>query len=94
MRKYPLQASLAEQCGTAIENARMYERQYREIQYLKTMEEISKTISSTLDIREVLDMIVKKIPAIMKTKAATIRLLDPAGRKLELVAAMASVRSI
>lgn len=80
-------ASLAEQCGTAIENARMYERQYREIQYLKTMEEISKTISSTLDIREVLEMIVKKIPAIMKTKAATIRLLDLSGRKLELVAA-------
>ena len=80
-------ASLAEQCGTAIENARMYERQYREIRYLKTMEEISKTISSTLDIHEVLDMIVKKIPAIMKTKAATIRLLDSSGRKLELVAA-------
>ena len=80
-------ASLAEQCGTAIENARMYERQYREIRYLKTMEEISKTISSTLDINKVLDMIVKKIPLIMKTKAATIRLLDPSGRKLELAAA-------
>ncbi len=73
-------ASLAEQCGTAIENARMYERQYREVRYLKTMEEISKTISSTLDINEVLDMIVKKIPLIMKTKAATIRLLDPSGQ--------------
>ncbi len=79
-------ASLAEQCGTAIENARMYERQYREIRYLKTMEEVSRTISSTLDIHEVLDMIVKKIPSIMKTKAATIRLLDSPGRKLELVA--------
>jgi PAS domain S-box-containing protein len=80
-------ASLAEQCGTAIENARMYERQYREVRYLKTMEEISKTISSTLDIHKVLDMIVKKIPSIMKTKAATIRLLDSSGKKLELVAA-------
>ena len=80
-------ASLAEQCGTAIENARMYERQYREVQYLKTMEEVSRTISSTLDIHKVLDTIVKKIPSIMKTKAATIRLLDSSGRKLELVAA-------
>lgn len=79
-------ASLAEQCGTAIENARMYERQYREVRYLKTMEEISRTISSTLDIHAVLDMIVKKIPSIMKTKAATIRLLDPSGSTLELVA--------
>jgi PAS domain S-box-containing protein len=80
-------ASLAEQCGTAIENARMYERQYREIQYLKTMEEIAKAISSTPDMREVLDMIVKKIPSILKTKAATIRLLDRSGKKLELAAA-------
>ena len=79
-------ASLAAQCGTAIENARMYERQYREIKYLKAIQEVSKTISSTLDIREVLDMIVKKIPSIMNTKAATIRLLDSTGKKLELVA--------
>lgn len=79
-------ASLAEQCGTAIENARMYERQYREIKFLKAIQEVSKTISSTLDIREVLDLIVKKIPEIMNTKAATIRLLDSTGKKLELVA--------
>ena len=80
-------ASLAEQCGTAIENARMYERQYREVQYLKTMEEISKVIISTIDTQKVRDLIVKRIPMIMKTKAATIRLLDASGRKLELVAA-------
>jgi PAS domain S-box-containing protein len=80
-------ASLAEQCGTAIENARMYERQYREVQYLKTMEEISKVIISTIDTQKVLDLIVKRIPMIMKTKAATIRLLDASGKKLELVAA-------
>lgn len=80
-------ASLAEQCGTAIENARMYERQYREIRYLKAMQEVSRTISSVSDIREVLDLIVQKIPEIMNTKAATIRLLDRTGKKLELVAA-------
>ena len=51
------------------------------------MEEITRAISSTRDIHEVLDMIVKKIPSIMKTKAATIRLLDISGKKLELVAA-------
>jgi GAF domain-containing protein len=80
-------ASLAEQCGTAIENARMYELQYREMQYLKAIQEVSKTISSMLDIQDVLAMIVRKIPEIMQTKAATIRLLDSSGRKLELAAA-------
>lgn len=79
-------SSLAEQCGTAIENARMYERQYREIKYLKAIQDISKAISSTLNVREVLAMIVKMIPGIMNTKAATIRLLDSSGKKLELVA--------
>ncbi len=79
-------ASLAKQCGTAIENARLYEGQYREIQYLKTIQQVSRAISSTLNVREVLDMIVEKIPQIMNTKAATIRLLDDTGKKLELVA--------
>jgi PAS domain S-box-containing protein len=80
-------AALAEQCGTAIENARMYEKLDKEVQYLKAIQEVSKMVSSTLDIHEVLGMIVRKIPEIMNTKAATIRLLDPSGRKLDLVAA-------
>ncbi len=80
-------ASLAEQCGTAIENARIYEKLNREVQYLTAIQEVSKMVSSTLDISEVLGMIVRKIPEIMNTKAATIRLLDPSGMKLELVAA-------
>jgi PAS domain S-box-containing protein len=80
-------ASLAEQCGTAIENARMYEKLNKEVQYLKAIQEVSKMVSSTLDMNEVLGMIVRKIPEIMNTQAATIRLLDPSGRKLDLVAA-------
>ncbi|MDA8431925.1 MAG: GAF domain-containing protein [Nitrospiraceae bacterium] len=80
-------ASLAEQCGTAIENARMYELQCREMQYLKAIQEVSKAVSSTLDIQEILPLIVRKIPEIMQAKAATIRLLDETGKKLELAAA-------
>jgi PAS domain S-box-containing protein len=80
-------ASLAEQCGTAIENARMYEKLNKEVQYLKAIQEVSKMVSSTLDMNEVLGMIVQKIPEIMKTQAATIRLLDPSRKKLDLVAA-------
>ena len=79
-------ASLAKQCGAAIENARLYEGQYKEIKYLKTIQEVSRAISSTLNVRQVLDMIVQKMPQIMNTKAATIRLLDESGKKLELVA--------
>lgn len=79
-------SSLAEQCGTAIQNARMYEQQYREIRYLKALQEVSRMISTAADFRAVLDLVVKKIPEIMNTRAATIRLLDKNGKKLELVA--------
>lgn len=79
-------ASLAEQCGTAIDNARMYERKYRETVYLKALQEISKAISSAMTLQEILDLIVRKIAEAMKVEAATIRLLDADKKRLDLVA--------
>ncbi|MCL5022164.1 MAG: GAF domain-containing protein [Nitrospirae bacterium] len=91
-RRYSLQeidfaAALAEQCGTAIENARMYERQYKEAKYLKALQEIAGAVSSFQSVREVMDLIVKRIASAMGADAATIRLLDPQRKRLELVAA-------
>ncbi len=80
-------AALAEQCGTAIENARMYERQDKETKYLKALQDIAKAASSLLDTREVMDLIVRRIADAMDADAATIRLLDVRLKKLELVAA-------
>lgn len=79
-------AALAEQCGTAIENARMYERQYKEAKYLRALQDISKAVSSTLNVQEIMDLIVRRIANAMNTDAATIRLLDPSRQRLELVA--------
>jgi two-component system, NtrC family, sensor kinase len=80
-------AALAEQCGVAIENARIYEEQNRQIRYLKSLEEIGKVINSTFQLQEVLDFIVGKIPDVMDLKGCTIRLLDPVKGHLDLVAA-------
>ena len=80
-------AALAEQCGIAIENARVYEEQNRQIRYLKSLEEIGKVINSTFQLQEVLDFIVAKIPEVMNLKGCTIRLLDPVKGHLDLVAA-------
>jgi signal transduction protein with GAF and PtsI domain len=80
-------SALAEQCGTAIDNARMYERQYKEAKYLLALQDIAKAVSSTLSVQEVMDLIVKQIAAAMNTDASTIRLLDPSRKQLELVAA-------
>jgi len=80
-------AALAEQCGIAIENARIYEEQNRQIRYLKSLEEIGKALNSTFQLQEVLNFIVGKVPEVMKLKGCTIRLFDPVKGHLNLVAA-------
>jgi GAF domain-containing protein len=80
--------AIAEQAAIAINNARMFEtRISKEKEYLRVFEEVTKAVSSTLSLEEVLNMIVKKLPEVMRLKAATIRLLDDTGSKLNLVAA-------
>lgn len=80
-------AALAKQCGIAIGNARIYEEQKRQIQYLKSLEEIGKAINSTLNLQEVLDFIVSRLPEVMNLKGCTIRLFAPGRDHLNLVAA-------
>lgn len=81
-------AAIAEQAAIAIMNARHFEKSVsREREYLDIFKAVTKTISSTLNVKEVLDTVVRMIPAVMRLKAATIRLLDDTGQKLVLVAA-------
>lgn len=55
--------------------------------YLRSFMEISKILSSTLAVDEILDQIVRQIIEVMGLKGATIRLIDPKTNSLELVAA-------
>lgn len=80
-------SALAEQCGIAIENARAYQDQEQQIQYLKSLAEIGRVLNSTRELQAVLDFIVAKLPKVMTLKGCTIRLLDPEKGHLELVAA-------
>lgn len=80
--------AIAEQAAIAIINARTFETTVsRAKEYLRVFEEVTKAVSSTLRLNEVLNLIVKKLPEVMNLKAATIRLLDATGQKLELAAA-------
>jgi PAS domain S-box-containing protein len=80
-------ASLAEQCGIAILNAQSFEQEItREKEYLRVFEEITKTVSSSLDVKEVLNMIVRKIPEVMGLKGSMLRLINKEKKQLELVA--------
>lgn len=79
--------AIAEQAAIAIINARTYELSLSKArQYLKVFEEVTKAVTSKLELKEVLDTIVKKLPSVMNVKAATIRLLNKQESKLMLVA--------
>ena len=80
--------AIAEQAAIAIMNAREFESTVsRAKEYLRAFEVVTKAVSSSLRLNEVLNLIVRKLPEVMNLKGATIRLLDESSRKLELVAA-------
>ena len=80
-------AALAEQCGIAIENARIYDQQQRQLTYFKAVCEISKAIGETRQLDTILDLIVTTLPKVMDVKACTVRLIESTKGKLELKAA-------
>jgi GAF domain-containing protein len=79
--------ALAEQCGIAIENARIYEEQNRQLNYFKAILEIGRKINATRKLDEILNLIVTQLTRVMDLKACTIRLIAENSRKLELKAA-------
>jgi signal transduction protein with GAF and PtsI domain len=78
--------ALAEVGAIAIENAKMYEKIKRDYETLMSFREAVKAVNSTLDLRAVLDVLVKNMVQALQLKASAIRLLDPKKQTLELVA--------
>ena len=79
--------SLAEQIGIAITNSRLFQEQQNQLTFFKELRAISRMVNSTLDLDQVLKSIVDLLPRIMGLKGCTIRLVDAATNRLELVAA-------
>jgi len=79
--------SLAEQVGIALSRTRMFEEMASQVKFLEALRLISKLVNSTLDLDRILTSIVERLPTILAVKACTIRLLQPATNRLELVAA-------
>jgi GAF domain-containing protein len=79
--------ALGEQCGIAIENARIFNELQTQLNYFKVIHEISKEINATYELDKILDLIVTRLPAVMNLKAATIRLIETQDGKLKLKAA-------
>ncbi len=77
-------SSLAEQGGLAIENARLYEQKCQELQYLRAITEVSRAVGSTLEVPQILDLIVKRAIQVLGVKGCSLGLLNPHTKQLEL----------
>jgi signal transduction protein with GAF and PtsI domain len=58
----------------------------RSLDFFRALHEVTRTILSTLDSGEVMDLIIEKVIAIMRIKACAIRLINQTTRELELLA--------
>jgi len=58
----------------------------KSLEYFRALHDIARAILSTLDSRQVIDLLIGKVLAIMKVKACSLRLVNETTRELELVA--------
>jgi len=86
MEEVDFACAVAEIGAQAIANAQMYEARIRELNFLKGLLEVSKAINSALDVKKVLQLLVKTATTALDIKAAAVRLLDEKRQQLELVA--------
>lgn len=56
------------------------------LEYFRMLHEITRAILSTLDSRQVIDLMIDKVITLMKVKACSLRLIDETTRELNLIA--------
>ncbi len=66
---------------------RLQRRLSRAYQRIQTLYDVTRTVSSTLNLEEVLSLIAKSAAETMQIKACTIRLLDESGQLVDTIAA-------
>ena len=81
-----LLSTIGQQVGGAIENARLYEEMKRKAMQIETLSAVSRTISSSRYIEEILQLIVTMTAEMMNSKICSIMLLDEKKQELEIVA--------
>ncbi len=83
----PKQANLfvaiAHEITVALQNARLFQETERNLERMRTLHEIDRAITSTLDLRAVLDVLLEKIDLVLPYAATTIRLFNKKNGLLE-----------
>lgn len=81
-----LLSTLAGQSGKIIQNAKLYEALKRKVAELSALFEIGKVITGTLNLEEVLEVIVEKASYLMDTRVSSLMLLNEDGDELVIKA--------
>ncbi len=85
MEEVDFACAVAELGAQAISNAKMYEARTKELNFLKGLLQVSKAVNSALDVKKVLQLLVKTATTSLDIKAAAVRLLDENRQRMELV---------
>jgi signal transduction protein with GAF and PtsI domain len=78
--------TIASQVGSTIENARLYEDTKNKAQQIETLSKVSKTITSSHYLEEMLHLIVSMVAEMMNAPVCSIMLLDDKSQELVLKA--------
>lgn len=81
-----LLATIGQQAGGAIENAQLYAEMQRKAVQIETLSAVSRTISSSRYIEEILHLIVTLTAEMMSSKICSVMLLNEDRQELEIVA--------
>ena len=86
-RDMTLAQGIADQAAVAIENARLYEETKRHVQELTVLHNVDIAITSTLNLDEVLDLIVRQAAELLGAETMVIPLLSEDGTSMTYTAA-------
>jgi GAF domain-containing protein/C4-dicarboxylate-specific signal transduction histidine kinase/HAMP domain-containing protein len=79
--------TFADQAAVALENARLYEQMERHLKHIEALHEIERAITSTLELKAVLNLLLEKIDVFLPFPAVTtIRLFNRATERFENIA--------
>jgi PAS domain S-box-containing protein len=82
--RIPLLRAFASQAAIAIKNSKLYELEQKRRRVEETLRETSRVVSSTLDLRDVLPLILDQVRSVVPYDTASIQLLS--GDELEIMA--------
>lgn len=82
--------ALAAQASKVIQNTRLYEQLKQRAEELETLLTVGQTIVSSLDLKEVLQRIVREAVRLTQTRLCSLMLLDNTGRELSIRAVYGS----